>query len=167
MQKMINNLAILANFREVGKLHGTGNAFESGSVRHFDFDGVDSLGKLLKNIALKPKMCVSIGHFPRDGKVLPNKKAQTGDMTRTKEVVTTGNILVIDNDYGSDLDVSVFGKYWDTFKDVSFVRTKSGSTLAGKKKNGSHDYFIVGNGIGRLKEALVYLEAICIVEGLL
>lgn len=159
-------LAVLKNYKNVGKLHGNGDSFESGHVKHFEFEDIKKLGSLIKTVSSNPKYSVCIGTFPRNGEVLPKNKADIGDMTRTKDVVNKGHILVVDNDYGGKLDVDVFGKYWDTFKDAGYVHSKSGSTLAGKKKHGSHTYYIVQDGNRTLTTAMEILEAICIVEGL-
>lgn len=159
-------LAVLKNYKKVGKLHGNGNSFESGNVKHFNFDDITSLGKLLKITSKNPLYSVCIGTFPRDGEVKPKQNAQIGDMTRTKDIVNTGHIMVLDNDFGQDYDINLFVKHWDIFEGAGYIKSRSGSTILGKKKHGSHVYFIVKDGIRNLKRALEILEDICIIEGL-
>jgi hypothetical protein len=158
-------LAILENYKNVGKLNG-GGAFESGSVHHANFDNIKDLKRLLVSVASNPKQSVCVGTFAKDGEVVPSNKALIGQMTRTKENVNVGSILVVDNDSGYDYDRDIFTKYWKEFHNVSYITTRSGSTLAGRKEHGSHTYYIVKNGIRYLKQAMEVLEAICIIEGL-
>lgn len=160
-------LAVLRNYKNVGKLHGEGDAFASGHVAHVEFSTVKQLGKVLRDVAGKPRLCVCIGNFPKDGEVVPRDKIEnSSQMARTKETVNSGNILVIDNDSGDDFDVNIFAKYWDAFDGAGYIRTRSGSTLLGKKKNGSHTYFVVRGNTVQLQKAFSLMEAICIIEGL-
>ena len=159
-------LAVLRNYKNVGKLHGDGDAFASGEVAHVKFDNVKQLGKILTSVAQKPRLCVCIGNFPKDGEVVPQDKVKdVSQMSRTKTTVNHGNILVIDNDSGETFDIDIFAKYWDAFEGAGYIETRSGSTLLGKKKNGTHTYFIVRGNTVQLSKAFELLEAICIIEG--
>lgn len=153
-------IAILINYKSVGKKAEGKKHFAAGSVEHEPFNSITELGNIITSVAEAPKECISIGTFEGDGKV--TFKDDDHYSRRAKDMLP-GNILVIDNDTEQPYDVDIFAKHWDTFKGAGYVRSKSGSTLAGTKENGSHTYFMYeGND---LKKAMLFLEAICICEG--
>lgn len=153
-------IAILINYKDVGKKASGKKHFAAGSVEHEPFKNIDELGNIIASVADAPKECIAIGTFEGDGKVtFKNDKHYS---RRAKDMLP-GNILVIDNDTEMPYDVNIFAKYWDTFKGAGYVQSKSGSTLAGSKEHGSHTYFMY-NG-DDLKKAMLFLEAICIIEG--
>ena len=164
-------LAVLnSSNRKLGKVQTEGQDkkhFVIGNVKHFEFQDLNSLRKLIKTVAKDAKQCLCIGTFPRDGKVAPIGMIKDDmTMSRSKNSMSSGNILVVDNDTGKKFDSSIFIKHWSSaFKGAGYVRTKSGSTLLGKKKNGTHDYYVMKGEFNDLKTAMGIMEAICIVEG--
>lgn len=153
-------IAILINYKDVGKKATGKKHFAAGSVEHEPFRNIEQLGNIIASVGDQPKECISIGTFPGDGKV--TFKNDNHYSRRAKDMLP-GNIMVIDNDTEQPYDVNIFSKYWDTFKGAGYIQSKSGSTLAGSKEHGSHTYFIYKGE--DLKKAMLFLEAICIIEG--
>ena len=163
-------ISILNSKKKLGKVHTKGQDsvhFAFGTVKNMEFYDLTSLQKILKTVGKNPHYCTSVGVFPRNGLVVPASVTDKPDaMNRVANQMNSGNLLVIDNDTGAKFDHTIFEKYWKSaFKGSGFVRTRSGSTIMGKKKNGTHDYYIAKGDFNDFKTAMKIMEAICIVEG--